>query len=228
MKMKISAVGAAGNRVLRGFPQRPVGALFASMGSVGVHGPGAGGRHGVRVAYERTQTWGEGPVLPTGTLVTVSGSDRPSRSLLLCHGSGSLSSRRPPRALRRRGPAPPTESLSSLQPSLRRLRGVRPRPCLLHTIVVGRQLVAGRFEPPGPAINAVLEGRLDHRDRQRAYRTRRRVTDHTSPASRPSDRLPVPDAAPGSRTRAVRGLRPVEPVADSDAGASRRAGKEGR
>ena len=117
------------------FSELPVGALFASMGSVGVHGPGAGGRHGVRVAYERTQTWGEGPVPPTGTLVTVSGSDRPSRSLLLCHGSGSLSSRRPPRALRRRGPAPPTESLSSLQPSLRRLRGVRPRPCLLHTIV---------------------------------------------------------------------------------------------
>ena len=106
------------------FSKVPVDALFASMGTVGVHGPGAGDRHGVRVALERTQTWGEGPVLPTGTLVTASSSDRPSRSLLLCHGSRSLSSRRPPRALRRRGPAPPTESLSSLQPSLRRLRGV--------------------------------------------------------------------------------------------------------
>ena len=28
------------------------------------------------------------------------------------------------------------------------------------------------------------------------YRARRRVTDHTSPAPRPSDRLPAPDAAP--------------------------------
>ena len=40
------------------------------------------------------------------------------------------------------------------------------------------------------------EGRLDHRDRQRAYRVRRRVTDQTSPAPRPSARLSVPDGAP--------------------------------
>ena len=61
---------------------------------------------------------------PNRTLVTAPSSDRPSRSLLLCHGSGPLSSRRSPRALRRRGPAPPTASLPSVQPSLRRLRGV--------------------------------------------------------------------------------------------------------
>ena len=40
------------------------------------------------------------------------------------------------------------------------------------------------------------EGRLDHRDRQRAYRVRRRVTDQTSSAPHPSARLSAPDGAP--------------------------------
>ena len=37
-----------------------------------------------------------------------------------------------------------------------------------------------------------LEGRLDHRDRQRAYRARRRVTDHTSPAPPAIGQTPRP------------------------------------
>ena len=40
------------------------------------------------------------------------------------------------------------------------------------------------------------EGRLDHRDQQRAYRDRRRVMDQSSTTPRRSTRLPVPDAAP--------------------------------
>ena len=41
------------------------------------------------------------------------------------------------------------------------------------------------------------EGRLDHRDQQRAYRDRRRrVMDQSSTAALRSTRLPVPDAAP--------------------------------
>ena len=49
------------------------------------------------------------------------------------------------------------------------------------------------------------EGRLDHRDRQRAYRARRRrVTDHTSPRPRPSGRLSLPDSAPVFRPASLR------------------------
>ena len=50
MGRKMLAVGAVGNRVLGGFPSSLVGALFASMGSDGVHGPGAGRQRCVRVA----------------------------------------------------------------------------------------------------------------------------------------------------------------------------------
>ena len=49
-----------------------------------------------------------------------------------------------------------------------------------------------------------LEGRLDHRDRQRAYRARRRVTDHSSPRPRPSGTLPDPDEGADSRPTATR------------------------
>ena len=58
------------------------------------------------------------------TLVTAPSSDRPSRSVPLCHGSCSLSSRSSPRALRRRGPAATPEDLPTLQPPVRHLRRV--------------------------------------------------------------------------------------------------------
>jgi len=50
--------------------------------------------------------------------VTASPSDRPSQSLLLCHGLGSASSRRSPCGLRHRGPAPPSEDLPLVPPPL--------------------------------------------------------------------------------------------------------------
>ncbi|MCY4634783.1 MAG: hypothetical protein OXG04_09840, partial [Acidobacteria bacterium] len=50
------------------------------------------------------------------------------------------------------------------------------------------------------------EGRLDHRDRQRAYRDRRRVTDQSSAAAPRSTRLAVPDVAPASVSAQIRPL----------------------
>jgi len=77
--------------------------------------------------------------------VTVSSSDRPSQSLLLCHGFGALSSRSPPRALRRRGRAAPPAHLSPMRSALRHLRGLRPGARLLHAV-----LPEARSSPLGP------------------------------------------------------------------------------
>ena len=85
------------------------------------------------------------------TLVTASPSDRPSQSLLLCHGLGSASSRRSPCGLRHRGPAPPSEDLPLVPPPLCDLSGVRPRPRLLRGALPDPgppPLGAGRQGPP--------------------------------------------------------------------------------
>ena len=49
IERKMTAVGAVGTAFFA-VSKLPVDAFFASMGGGGVHGPGAGGRHGVRVA----------------------------------------------------------------------------------------------------------------------------------------------------------------------------------
>ena len=96
--------------------------------------------------------------MPSGALVTVSSSDRPSQSLLLCHGFGALSSRSLPCALRRRGRAAPPAHLSPMPSTLRDLRGVRPGARLLHGVVPDARsspLGAGGGEP---AISARSKG----------------------------------------------------------------------
>ena len=83
--------------------------------------------------------------------MTASPSDRPSQSLLLCHGLGSASSRRSPCGLRHRGPAPPSEALPLVPPPLCDLSGVRPRPRLLRGALPDPgppPLGAGRQGPP--------------------------------------------------------------------------------
>ena len=227
--MKMMAVGAVGNRVLRGFPsslwarslrpwerRRPQPRRWRS--AVRSDSVGSGLRRGgVRVR------------LCPRTLVTAPSSDRSSRSLLLCHGSGSLSSRRPPPALRRRGPAPPPEDLPTLPPTLRRLRGVLPRPGLLHAAVPG-----GRSSPGGPSRQ-----RPPSAQPRRAPRPPRPATRLPRPASCDGSHFPRTPAVgqtprsrrrPGSRAcaHALCGLRPAEPVAGPDAGARRRSEGEGR
>ena len=111
------------------------------------------------------------------TLVTAPSSDRPSRSLLLCHGSRSLSSRSSPRGLRRRGPAASPEDLPTLQPPVRHLRGVRPGACLLHAAVPRRR---------SPPVGAGCQGPPSTESRR------------PSRPSRPAARLSQPPARDGS------------------------------
>ena len=59
----------------------------------------------------------------------------------------------------------------------------------------GRRVGAGPFGPPTPVISAVRKD-VSTTATVNAPTAPARVTDHTSPASRPSDRLPVSDAAP--------------------------------
>ena len=142
----------------------------------------AGEGHGIRVAY-----------VLSGALVTVSSSDRPSQSLLLCHGFGPLSSRSPPCALRRRGRLAPPAHLSpsvggsspSAPPAITATPTARRR--------AGRSVVAVRCEQPGLAISGAHEGRLDHRDRQRP-----------TAASAPRDGSDFPRTSPVGQTLRLR------------------------
>ena len=167
--------------------------------------------------------------MPSGALVTVSSSDRPSQSPLLCHGFGALSSRSPPCALRRRGrPAPPA-NLSPVRPALRHLRGLRPRPHLLHSVVPDAWPPPVRAGRPRPAS---AQSRGATRSPGPAARLSRSATRDGSdfPRTAPLGQTLRPGRRPGSgpRARAMRGLRPVEPVAHPPAGAPRRSEKEGR
>ena len=122
----------------------------------------------------------------------------------LCHGSCSLSSRSSPRGLRLDQPL--------RQKTCRhcsRLFAIWAACDRGHVYCTPRCRAAGRRRSVQAARarhQHSPEGRLDHRDRQRAYRDRRRVTDQSSTAPRRSTRLAVLDVAavrPPAPTRCV-------------------------
>ena len=208
---------------------RPPGGFASTCGRVvcvhrcgSVHSPRRGVAPGFRVAYGWEDV-GEGPGT-SGTLVTASPSDRPSQSLLLCHGLGSASSRRSPCGLRHRGPAPsvrrPAAGATASLRSVRRATAATPTA----RRAAGPWPAAARCRPPRARHQRSPEGRLDHRDHQRAYRARCRVRDHTSPAGSRYARLHALDVspAPAPEPNPLCGLWPGEPVADPGAVAPRR------
>ena len=153
MKMKMKAVGAVRNRAFAVL-QAPVGAVLRPQerrrpwprlwpASACSDSVGSGLRRGVRAR------------LCPRTLVTASSSDRPSRSLLLCHGFRfvvqSDIAPRAPTPWTSRSAREPVVSAADPSPSARRATAAMPTARRR----AAQRVVAGRFERPTPVISAV-------------------------------------------------------------------------
>ena len=159
---------------------------------------------------------------PDRTLVTAPSSDRPGRPVPLCHGRRSLSSRISPGELRRRGRAPPPADLPRVRPSFRRLRVVRPRPCLLLSLLPhGRPPALGPRRPGAPPAQPRRPSRPPRPPARVPRAAAPRDGSHFPPAA--ATRQTTGPERSGSFPAYNRALRGLRPASGADRGASRRS-----